>query len=126
MYSSVSSKWAFSSAGINISKRHNWLNPDIVEALRGLKCMIKRNLNFRKSALVDDGGTYDLDDSQKQSEGRKNGWDSILTEESDNHDPDHEMEFKLRFIHLLRMMLMVKGRIEGRGNHQNHALQTTY
>ncbi|KAJ6580612.1 hypothetical protein B0H19DRAFT_1250923 [Mycena capillaripes] len=52
-----------------------------------------RDLNFRKSSLVDDGGTDDLDYSQKQSEGRKKGWDSILTEESDNHDPDYDIDF---------------------------------
>ncbi|KAJ7131124.1 ribonuclease H-like domain-containing protein, partial [Mycena epipterygia] len=46
MSSSVSSKCAFSSAGITISKRRNRLKGDIVEALQVLKCMIKRELLF--------------------------------------------------------------------------------
>jgi hypothetical protein len=61
MSSSVSSERTFSSAGITISKRHNRLGSDIVEALlQVLKCMIKRDLIFRESALVDDDGTNDL------------------------------------------------------------------
>lgn len=47
MASSVSSKRAFSSAGITISKRHNRLKADIVEALQCLKCLIKCNILFR-------------------------------------------------------------------------------
>ena len=41
MASSVSSEWAFSSAGITISKHRNQLKADIVEALQCLKCLIK-------------------------------------------------------------------------------------
>ena len=47
MASSVSSERAFSSAGITISKRHNRLKPDIVEALQCLKCLYKNDLIFR-------------------------------------------------------------------------------
>lgn len=47
MASSVSSERAFSSAGITISKRRNRLKGDIVEALQGLKCMIRHDLLFR-------------------------------------------------------------------------------
>ena len=48
MASSVSSKRAFSSAGITISKRRNRLKPDIVEALQFLKCIYRRDLLFRE------------------------------------------------------------------------------
>jgi hypothetical protein len=46
MASSVSSERAFSSAGITISKRP--LNAVTVEALQFLKCMYRRELNFRE------------------------------------------------------------------------------
>jgi hAT family C-terminal dimerisation region len=46
MASSVSSKRAFSSAGITISKRRNRLCHDIVEALQFLKCMLWTDLIF--------------------------------------------------------------------------------
>ena len=46
MASSVSSKRAFSSAGITISKHCNCLKGDIVEALQCSKCMIHKNLIF--------------------------------------------------------------------------------
>jgi hypothetical protein len=48
MASSVSSERAFSSAGITISKRRNSLNAVTVEALQFLKCMYRRELNFRE------------------------------------------------------------------------------
>lgn len=41
----------------------NRLKADIVGALQGLKCMMKRNLLFRRSALVDDADDYENDDS---------------------------------------------------------------
>ncbi|TFY73438.1 hypothetical protein EWM64_g10574 [Hericium alpestre] len=41
MASSVFSKHAFSSAGITITKRHNRLKADVVEALQGLKCALR-------------------------------------------------------------------------------------
>ena len=46
MASSVSSERAFSSAGITLSKCHNRLKGDIVEALQCLKCMYHNNLIF--------------------------------------------------------------------------------
>ncbi|TFY73043.1 hypothetical protein EWM64_g10969, partial [Hericium alpestre] len=49
MASSVSSEHAFSSAGITITKRRNRLKADVVEALQGLKCALKRNLLVRVS-----------------------------------------------------------------------------
>jgi hypothetical protein len=48
MASSVSSERAFSSAGITISKRRNLLHAVTVEALQFLKCLYRRELNFRE------------------------------------------------------------------------------
>ena len=44
MASSVSSEWAFSSAGITICKRCNRLDADIVEALQCLKSLLHQDL----------------------------------------------------------------------------------
>ena len=44
MASSVSSKRAFSSAGITICKQHNCLNADIVESLQCLKSFLQQDL----------------------------------------------------------------------------------
>ena len=44
MASSVSSEWAFSSAGITICKRRNRLDADIVEALQCLKSLLHQDL----------------------------------------------------------------------------------
>ena len=52
MASSVSSERAFSSAGITLSKRHNRLKGDIVEALQCLKCMYHNDLIFREVVLA--------------------------------------------------------------------------
>jgi hypothetical protein len=46
MASSVSSKRAFSLAGIKISKQHSWLKGDILEALQFLKCLMCHDLIF--------------------------------------------------------------------------------
>ena len=51
MASSVSSKQAFSSAGITISKQHNQLKLDIIESLQCLKCLYKNDLIFRDMLL---------------------------------------------------------------------------
>ena len=49
MSTSVSSKQAFLAAGITISKRHNRLGGNIVEALQFLKCFNQRDLLFRET-----------------------------------------------------------------------------
>ncbi|KAJ7910062.1 hypothetical protein B0H13DRAFT_1616025, partial [Mycena leptocephala] len=74
----------FSSAGITISKRRNRLKADIVEALQVLKCMIRQDLIFQKSALADDAE----DDLEKEE---NEGWDALLVNDPDNYDPDYEM-----------------------------------
>ena len=48
MASSISSKHAFSAAGITISKRRNRLQGDIVEAIEVNKSLKHRNLLFRE------------------------------------------------------------------------------
>lgn len=53
MASSVSSERAFSAAGITISKRHNRLKPDVVEALQFLKCIYRRDLLFREDLCAE-------------------------------------------------------------------------
>jgi hypothetical protein len=49
MASSVSSKQAFSSAALTITKRHNRLKGDVVEALQVMKCLLRHDLVFRES-----------------------------------------------------------------------------
>jgi hypothetical protein len=44
----MSSERAFSAAGIAVSKRRNWLKPDIVEAPQRLKGMFRSDLMFRE------------------------------------------------------------------------------
>jgi hypothetical protein len=95
MSSSVSSERAFSSAGITTSKRRNRLKADVVEALQVLKCMIRRDLMFRKSALVDDTGCddeEDADDDGKEGDDKETGWDDFLEEDPNNYDPDYDMD----------------------------------
>ena len=60
MASSVESESTFSAAGITISKRHNWLEGNIVEALQCLKSFIHQDLIFHEviSATQDE---VDLD-----------------------------------------------------------------
>jgi hypothetical protein len=91
MSSSVSSVRAFSLAGITVSKRRNPLKPDIVEALQVLKCMIRRDLIFRKAALVDDEADSD-DDEGKEDSDAEEGWDVLLDEDRSNYDPDYDMD----------------------------------
>ena len=49
MATSISSECAFSSSAITITKHHNHLNGDIVEALQCFKCLIWQDLLFRKA-----------------------------------------------------------------------------
>ena len=64
MASSVSSERAFSSAGITISKRHNRLKGDIVEALQGLKCMIRNDLLFREASCTVSAELAEVEDAR--------------------------------------------------------------
>jgi hypothetical protein len=54
--------------------------------------MIRCDLLFRKSALVDDtrcDDEEDADDGGKEGDDKENGWDDLLEENPDNYDPDY-------------------------------------
>ena len=85
MASSVSSERAFSSAGITISKRRNRLKADIVEALQGLKCMIRRDILFREHPTIrselaagDGHAPPDTAKTGRDSGAEGDSWDTIL------------------------------------------------
>ena len=92
MASSVSSERAFSSAGITISKCHNHLKPDVVEALQCLKFMIKQDLffQFNPSIAADkmqqEDATLELDLEAGDSKGQS--WDEMWI--VDDNDADDE------------------------------------
>jgi hypothetical protein len=88
MSSSVSSERAFSSAGITISKRRNRLKGDIVEALQVIKCMMKRDLLFRRSDLLDDDDDFE---HAERPNGEENPWDGMLADDPNNYDPDDDL-----------------------------------
>jgi hypothetical protein len=86
MASSVSSERVFSSAAITISKCHNHLKGDIVEALQCLKCMILKNLIFRQDpTLTIVQEIADLEDVPETELKLESSWDDIilLDEEAD-------------------------------------------
>ncbi|KAJ7633944.1 hypothetical protein B0H17DRAFT_1023700 [Mycena rosella] len=69
MSSSVSGERAFSSAGITISKRRDRLKAEIVEVLQVLKCMMRRDLPFRRSDLIDESDSGTTADEEDEEEG---------------------------------------------------------
>ena len=72
MASSVSSEHTFLLAGLTISKHHNWLKGDIVEALQCLKCMFHNDLIFQKvvSATQEKEDLEDIDLELASGNGR--------------------------------------------------------
>jgi hypothetical protein len=80
MASSVSSKHAFSSAGIMISKHRNRLKPDVVEALQFLKCAYHHNLIFHEEMTAN----LELEEMEDDIEGEEvnreeeRGWDDLV------------------------------------------------
>ncbi|KAJ7731335.1 hypothetical protein DFH07DRAFT_992045 [Mycena maculata] len=79
MSSLASSKRAFSSAGITIS--------DVVEALQVLKCMIQRDLLFRKDTLADMDTEDTEDDTFTNDAGNDlEGWDRFLDDSTEGDD----------------------------------------
>jgi hypothetical protein len=81
MSTSVSSERAFSAAGITISKRHNRLGGDIVEALQFLKCFFQCNLLFREMedpSLVSETPLEEQVASHGNLDGAKEGWDDVM------------------------------------------------
>ena len=92
MASSVSSERAFSSAGITISKRHNQLKADIVEALECLKCMFNHGLLFREVVAMGDleqeleAAPTDcpMDFDEVVAEANEFSWDQLLDDDDDD------------------------------------------
>ena len=79
MASSIFSEWAFSSAGITISKHRNRLKGDIVEALQCLKCMIRKHLIFWQDPILTIGKEIaDLEDVPKNELKPEWSWDEML------------------------------------------------
>jgi hypothetical protein len=101
MAASVSSERAFSQGRITISKWHNQLKGDIVEALQCVKCALCHELLFtepRPSSVVED----ELDDAEIEveaidkpgieAEDDEEGWDTLLLDEDDD-DNDYMSDF---------------------------------
>ena len=90
MASSVSSEWAFSSAGITISKHRNCLKPDVVEALQCLKFMIKQDLFFRfdpsiaADEMQEEEAASGLDSEVSDKNGKS--WDEMWIVDNDNDE----------------------------------------
>ena len=91
MASSVSSEHAFSSAGLTISKRHNRLKGDIVEALQCLKCMYHNDLIFQdiiaateeEEELEDMGLELASETKGNNDAGEGFTWDKLLVDDGD-------------------------------------------
>jgi hypothetical protein len=98
MASSVSSERAFSQGGITISKQHNRLKGDIVEALQCIKCAIQHDLLFREagpSSLEED--EYEAEDNLGEHKDDdmvdEDVWDDLfLEEDEDDLESDAEMD----------------------------------
>ncbi|KAF8219437.1 hypothetical protein L208DRAFT_1340019 [Tricholoma matsutake] len=93
MVSSVSSKHAFSSVGITISKHRNWLKLDIVEALQFLKCIYRRDLLFHEEPSTELEVELDEYEDGVQGDAEKVGWDELISDLADDkgfvdHDDD--------------------------------------
>ena len=96
MASSVSSERAFSFAGITISKRRNWLKPDIVEALQFMKCLYRWELLFREEPSTTQEAEEDSDAEEKGSTVTQEGWDVVYDVEgsqSQSQDVDGDEGF---------------------------------
>ena len=102
MASSVSSERTFSAAGITISKRRSRLKADIVEALECLKCLIRKDLLFRKVDTTNDiekdlecsDDLFDKDKSlvEKVKEADGFSWDDLIDDDDDEAGEDKIIE----------------------------------
>ena len=89
MASSVSSKHAFSAAGITISKCQNRLKANVVKALQFLKCLIQKELLFCEPQptsvleleleILDDDEDLDWIDAEEPK-----SWDSLVINAEDS------------------------------------------
>lgn len=98
MASSVSSKRAFSLAGITISKRCNRLKGDVVEAIECIKCLIHNDLVFRDVPTLEQL-TEELEGMEIDGEGESApvtansepfSWDSMLAEDEEVTETDRD------------------------------------
>src|SRR4029077_292283 len=88
--SSVSSEHAFSAAGITISKRHNQLGADVIEALQFLKCWFQHDLIFREAPSLELEGSF-IDENRDKEKGDEEGsWADEMLEDADVDDMDVE------------------------------------
>ena len=78
MATSVSSERAFSAAGITISKRHNWLGADVVEALQVLKCSFRHDLLFREVEDPSIALETQLDGQMVPIDNSNESWDELI------------------------------------------------
>jgi len=98
MASSVSSERAFSQGGITISKRRNRLRGDIVEAIQGVKCLIRRDLIFREPPPLAEDKLDKFQTDEEPGDHEKpyddveeDGWDDLFFDEDDDgSDSDDE------------------------------------
>ena len=100
MSSSVSSERAFSQGGLTISKCHNCLKGDIMEALQCIKCAIRHDLLFRElapSSILEANENKELEESENVSTVGDSGnpgdeesnieevsWDGLMIEDEDD------------------------------------------
>ena len=94
MASSVSSKHAFSSVEIPISKRYNHLKPDIVKALQFLKCIYHCDLLIHEEPSTELEVELDEYEDSVQGDAEKVGWDELISDLADDegfvdHDNDN-------------------------------------
>ena len=94
MASSVLSECTFSSAGLTISKCHNRLKGDIVEALQCLKCMYYNDLIFQ-DVIAATEEEEELEDMDLELAGENEGnndigegftWDELLGDDEDIYE----------------------------------------
>ena len=76
---SVASERAFSSAGITISKRHNCLDGDIIEATQCLKSLISQDLMLRVFPSIADEEAL-LDDADQKLANQEGTTNDIVNE----------------------------------------------
>ena len=92
MATSASSEWAFSSAGIMITKWRNRLKGDIVEALQCLKCCIRQDLLFHHQ---DDPSVtsevYGITESLSQLSKEEEDW-KVIVEDLELHEERDEVD----------------------------------
>ena len=98
MASSVLSEQAFLQGGITISKHHNHLQGDIIEALQCVKCAICHDLIFCEpgpssvNKPEEDKSEADPNKMASDNDEGKEGWDALLFgDEEDEIESDFNM-----------------------------------